>query len=601
MRLTNTPKSEFNPVWRPDGKRIAFLSAESGTTQLYEMNPDGSDRRQVSKLADDIDNFQFAPTGQRVLYTQRVKTGKDVHDLYPDLPKAEARLYDDLMYRHWTEWNEFTTSHLFTQPYLNGQLTGTGKDLTPGENFDVPLQPFGGSEQLAYSPDGFSIAYTSKKLTGKADAVSTNSDIYLYDLRTAKTENLSSGMNGYDVQPVFSPDGTKLLWLSMSTPGFESDRNRIVVYDLKKKQHTDLTPETELSAESPVWSQDGRRIYFLSVTRGTEQVFELDVNSKKIRQITQGQQNYGSLALAGDRFVCTKTTMSQPAEIVTVSVTDGRETKISFINKALLDKVKFGTVEERTVKTTDGKDMQVWLILPPDFDPNKKYPALLYCQGGPQSPITQSFSYRWNFQLMAANGYVVVAPNRRGLPGFGREWNDAISGDWGGQPIQDYLSAIDDAAKLPYVDKNRLGAVGASYGGYSIYFLAGNHQKRFKTFIAHAGLFDLQSWYSTTEEMFFANHDMGGAYYDLPTPKSYQKFSPSMFVQNWDTPILIIHGEKDFRVPVEQGMEAFGVAQLRNIPSRFLYFPDEGHWIMKPQNAVLWNRVFFDWLGRTLK
>jgi dipeptidyl aminopeptidase/acylaminoacyl peptidase len=602
-RLTSTPKSELNPVWRPDGKKIAFLSAESGSMQAYEMNPDGSGRTQLSRSEADIDNFRYDPTGQRVLFTQRVKTGKDVHDLYPDLPKADALLYDELMYRHWTDWNDYMSSHPFVQTYgAETGLSGSAKDLMPGEPYDSPLAPDGGAEQLAFSPDGATVAYTSKKLKGKAYAESTNSEMYLYTIKTGQTQNLSEGLPGYDTEPVFAPDGSKVVWLSMAKGGFESDRNRLMVYDLKTKLRTDATPTEEVSAGSPVWSADGQKIYFLGVTRGTEQIYEVVLKTQKVRQLTQGTHNYLTLALVGpEEFICTKTTMSQPAELVRVSAKDGRETQLTFTNRAQLEKLKLGSVEERTVKTSDGKQMQVWLILPPDFDPNKKYPALLYCQGGPQSPITQSFSYRWNFQLMAANGYVVVAPNRRGLPGFGREWNDAISGDWGGQPIKDYLAAIDDAATLPYVDKTKLGAVGASYGGYSVYYLAGNHQKRFKTFIAHAGLFDFQSWYPTTEELFFAKHDLGGPYFDPAAAKTYQQFSPSLYAKNWDTPILVIHGQRDFRVPVEQGMEAFGVAQLRNIPSRFLYFPDEGHWIMRPQNAVLWNRVFFDWLARSLK
>lgn len=601
-RLTNTPKSELNPVWRPDGKKIAFLSGESGTVQVYEINPDGTGRSQLTRSDSDIDNFRYDPTGTRVLYTKRVKTGKDVHDLYPDLPKADALLYDDLMYRHWTEWNDYRSSHVFTQPYqADNGLVGNAKDIMPGEPYDAPLAPHGGPEQLAFAPDGLAIAYTCKKQKGLTYAESTNSEIYHYNLKTGQVTNLSEGLSGYDQEPAFSPDGAKVAWLSMAEGGFESDRNRIVVYDFKTKQRTDVTPNEDVSAGSLTWSADGSKIYFLGVVRGTEQIFETSLKGMKARQLTKGQQNYSSLELAGDQFVCLKTTMTQPAELVSVAVSDGREIQRTFTNRPLLERINFGTVEERTVKTTDGKQMQVWITLPPNFDPSKKYPALLYCQGGPQSPITQSFSYRWNFQLMAANGYVVVAPNRRGLPGFGTEWNNAISGDWGGQPIKDYLSAIDDAATLPYVDKDKLGAVGASYGGYSVYFLAGKHQKRFKTFIAHAGLFDLQSWYPTTEELFFAKHDLGGPYFDPAQRRTYDSFSPSRFVSDWDTPILVIHGAKDFRVPVEQGMEAFGVAQLRGIPSRFLYFPEEGHWIMRPQNAVLWNRVFFDWLARSLK
>jgi dipeptidyl aminopeptidase/acylaminoacyl peptidase len=600
-RLTDTKTSEFNVTWRPDGKKIAFLSAESGSVQLYEMNPDGSDKKKISDLKDGIANFKYAKAQNHVLFTQDVKTGKEVKDIYPDLPKADARIIDDLMYRHWNEWDDFKVSHVFFAPYKDGSLSGTPKDIMAGEPYDAPLMPHGGAEQLTFSPDGNTIVYTCKKQTGKAYAVSTNSDIYLYDLKNGKTTNLSEGMMGYDNEATFSPDGKKIAWLSMETAGFESDRNRIFVYDFDSKKKEEITAGSEQSAHGLRWSNDGKKIYFTSTLKGTEQIFIADIKDKAVKQFSNGQFNYNGLEIAGQNFVVNKTSMSQPAELVLVSMKDAKETPLTSINTEMMGKLKLGKVVARTAKTSDNKDLLSWVIYPPDFDPNKKYPTLLYCQGGPQSPVSQSFSYRWNFQLMAANGYIVVAPNRRGLPGFGTEWNNAISQDWGGQAIKDYLTAIDDMTKEPYVNKDKLGAVGASYGGYSVYQLAGTHNKRFKTFIAHCGLFDLDSWYGTTEEMFFAKHDIGNAYYDKTPSKSFEQFSPHKFVKNWDTPILVIHGEKDFRVPVNQGMEAFSAAQLQNIPSRFLYFPEEGHWVMKPQNSVLWQRVFFDWLGRSLK
>lgn len=645
-QLTSTPFGENTLNWRPDGQ-LTFLADEGQGPQLYAMRADGSGKQKISEFSDEsVTNLKYAGSGKFVLYTQEVKVRPGLQDLYPDLPKADARLYDDLFYRHWTQWEDDKASHVFFQPVGDdGRLTGYGKDVQQGEAFDAPVRPLAGAEQLSFSPDGYRLAYTSRKLAGRAEAVSTNADIYLYSVREGKTQNLSQGLEGYDIEPVFSPDGGRVAWLSMLTPGFESDQNRIVVHDFKTGRRTNLLENSELSAGNVRWSADGKTVYFLAVVEGTEQLFAVPSKGGKIRQLTQGLHNYNAFELAGpDVAICNRTTMQSPAEVVRVSLKNGQETALTQLNQDVMGAVKVGKVENRRITTSDGKQMQVYVIFPPDFDPARKYPTLLYCQGGPQSPITQAFSYRWNFALMAAQGYIVVAPNRRGLPGFGRQWNDDISGDWGGQPIRDYLAAIDKVSEEPYVDKDRRGCVGASYGGFSVYYLAGHHQGRFKTFIAHAGLYDLASWYPTTEESFFANHDLGGAPWEVPagppaagpqadvlkqTPRrddnpdlveqsktageraqarrkasvarTYREFSPANFVGQWDTPILVIHGGKDFRVPEGQGMQAFGAAQLRGIPSRFLYFPNEGHWISKPQNAVLWNRVFFDWLGRTLK
>ena len=608
-RLTDTPGSENTLNWRPDGQ-LTFLSGESGTDQLYAMRADGTGKVRLSDFPDQgLGNLKYAPKANFILYTQDVKSSPTTLDMFPDLPKADAKIIDDLNYRHWNVWDDHQASHVFFQPVgPDGKPQGAGKDVMAGEKFDAPLMPDGGSEQLAFAPDGYKIAYTSRKLTGKAEAESTNSDIYLYDIRTQQTTNLSEGLGGYDTEPAFAPNGRQVAWLSMATPGFEADRNGIVVYDFASKKRVDITQGSELSAANVRWSPDGQTLYFVAVAAGAQQLYAVPGKGGKIRQLTSGAQNYNAFELAGkDQAVANRTSLSTFADIVLLNLKPGKGMKsrraapLTAINQAELAGIRLGKVEDRRVTTTDGKQMQVYVIYPPDFDPAKQYPTLLYCQGGPQSPITQSQSYRWNFQLMAANGYIVVAPNRRGLPGFGRAWNDAISGDWGGQPIRDYLSAIDKISEEPYVDKDRRGCVGASYGGYSAYYLAGTHAGRFKTFIAHCGLYNLTSWYPSTEEMFFARHDLGGAPWDATPSKSYQEFNPQLFAKNWDTPILVIHGGKDFRVPEGQGMEAFGTAQLRGIPSRFLYFPNEGHWVQKPQNAVLWQRVFFEWLGRTLK
>lgn len=601
VRLTDFPGSESNARWRPDGKRIGFLSSKSGSSQLWEINPDGSDSKQVTDVKDGISNFSYSPDGKHISYTASVKLDQTVNEKYPDLPKANARIIDDLMYRHWDSWSDFTYSHVFILNYANGSVSGEPIDILKGEKFDSPVKPMGGGEQITWSPDGLSIVYCSKKLKGKEFAVSTNSDLYKYELASGKTQNLTEGMQGYDMDPVFSPDGKKLAWQSMERGGFESDQNRIFILDFATGKKENFSENSELSAENFRWSTDGKFLYFLSGIKATLQVFELNVSTKTIRQVTTGRHNLGSPELAGTRVIVTRQSMDFPNDLWMYDISSGKETQLTAINAELLSSVRMGQVEERWVPTTDGKQMLTWVIYPPDFDPNKKYPALLYCQGGPQSTVNQFFSTRWNFQLMAANGYIVIAPNRRGLPSFGKEWNDEISGDWGGQCMKDYLSAVDEVSKEKFINKEKIGAVGASFGGYSVYYLAGNHENRFKCFISHCGLFNLESWYTTTEEMFFANWDLKGSYWDSPRPVSYEKFSPHSFAKNWNTPILVIHGEKDFRVPLDQGMEAFGLAKMKGIPARFLYFPEEGHWVMGPQNSVLWQRVFFEWLDQWLK
>jgi dipeptidyl aminopeptidase/acylaminoacyl peptidase len=601
-RMISKPgNSIYDELWRPDGKKIGFLAEAESGMQWFEMNPDGSNVVQVTNMDGGISNFLYAPDLKHVSFTVAVKMKDDIHDLYPDLPEANARIMDDLMYRHWDKWDDYTNSHLFLAEYDDGRISDP-QDIMVIEPFDTPLKPFGGREEIAWSPDGKSIAYTCKKRKGKEYAVSTNSDIYLYSLANKKTVNLTEGMPGYDKNPVFSPNGQMILWSSMERAGFESDRNRIFVMDIASKKKKDITYGFDYAANDPAWSSDGNMIYFISGTNATYQLFSLNVKSGLIDQITSGRHNITGFALVNDKeAIVSKMDMNRPVELHKAALQGGQLNAFTHVNDGIYKKIKTGKIEERWIETTDGKQMLTWVIYPPDFDPAKKYPALLYCQGGPQSAVSQFFSYRWNFQLMAANGYIIVAPNRRGLPSFGREWNDQISKDWGGQNMQDYLSAIDALKKENFVDENRLGCIGASYGGYSVYWLAGHHEKRFKTFLAHCGLFNLESWYLTTEEMFFANWDIGGPYWKPEFEKAYQGFSPHRFVQNWDTPIMVIHGQKDFRVPVEQGMGAFQAAQLQDIPSRFLYFPEEGHWVLSPQNGVLWHREFFRWLDAWLK
>ena len=597
--LTKMNGAELNPRWTPDGKKIGFLAVAGESMQIWEMNADGSDQKQISEIKGDVSGFEYAPNGNKLYYLMDVKLDTSVNDKYPDLPKAEAKAFDDLMYRHWDNWTDYKYSHVFVANITNGKV-GEGKDILKGMQFDTPLSPYFDAAEVAWSPDGKMIAYTCKKLKGKAYALSTNSDIYVYNVENGSTMNVSEGNIGYDKLPVFSKDSKSIAWQSMKTPGFESDKCRLMVYNFETKETVDLTEHFDQSSNNYIWSDDNQSIYFISGIKATFQVYKVNVKNKEIVQITNGVHDYTTIKRNAGVLVGEKMSMSMAAELYKIDEKTGKETQLTFTNKNIYDKVKMGKVAERWVKTTDGKQMLVWMIYPPKFDSTKKYPALLYCQGGPQSVVSQYFSFRWNFQIMAANDYIIVAPNRRGLPTFGQEWNDQISKDYGGQNMKDYISAIDDAAKESYIDKDRLGAVGASYGGYSVYWLAGHHQKRFKAFIAHCGMFNLESQFGSTEEIFFVNHDLGGAYWETPKPKSYD-FSPHRFVQNWDTPILVITGGRDFRIPYTQSMEAFDAAQLRGIPSRFLFFPDETHFVVKPQNSILWQREFFGWLDKWLK
>ena len=598
-QLTSFKGSEFNARWSPDGKKIGFIAVEGGSAQIWEMNADGSEQKKISEVEGDINSFEYSPKGTHVLYTMDVKLDTSINDKYPDLPKAEAMAFDDLMYRHWDNWTDYKYSHVFISKIENNSIKES-IDIMKGEQFDSPLSPYFDAAEISWSNDGKYIAYTCKKLKGRAYAESTNSDIYVYNIEDGSVQNISADNLGYDKLPVFSKDSKMIAWQSMKTPGFESDKGRLMVYNFDTKAIVDITENFDQSTSSYVWSDDNYSIYFISGIKATEQIYKANISTKEITQITKGVHDYTSIQFNSNVLVGTKMSMSMASEVFKIDEKTGQEQQLTFVNKNIYDKIALGKVEERWVKTTDNKDMLVWVIYPPKFDSTKKYPAVLFCQGGPQSAVSQFFSYRWNFQMMAANDYIIIAPNRRGLPSFGSEWNNQISLDYGGQNMKDYLSAVDAIAELPYVDKDNLGCVGPSYGGFSVYWLAGHHQKRFKAFIAHCGMYNLESQFGSTEEYFFVNHDLGGAYWNTPKPKSYD-FSPHKFVQNWDTPIMMISGGRDFRIPYTQSMEAFNAAQLRGIPSRFLFFPDETHFVLKPQNSILWQREFFGWLDKWLK
>ncbi|TWV62400.1 S9 family peptidase [Parabacteroides distasonis] len=602
-QITKTGFAENEAVWIKGGTKIAFLCNESGSSQLWEMNPDGTDRKRLSDYDKDIEGFAFSPDEKKVLFISQVETVNSTADKYPDLDKATGVIITDLMYKHWDEWVT-TVPHPFVADF-DGKSISNPVDVMEGELFESPMKPFGGIEQLAWNTTSDKIAYTSRKKTGKEYAISTNSDIYVYDLNTKQTTNITEENKGYDTNPTYSPDGKSIAWLSMERDGYEADQNRLMVMNLETGEKTFVSKDFDSNVDSYCWSADCKRIYFTGVWHGESQVYQIDLaNGNKITLLTEGMYDYASVALLGDKLIAQRHSMSMGDEIYSIDLTgDHTVTQLTFENKHIYDQLTMGKVEERWMKTTDGKQMLTWVIYPPQFDPNKKYPTLLFCEGGPQSPVSQFWSYRWNFQIMAANDYIIVAPNRRGLPGFGLEWNEAVSGDYGGQCMKDYFTAIDEVAKEPYVNKDRLGCVGASFGGFSVYWLAGHHDKRFKAFIAHDGIFNMEMQYLETEEMWFANWDMGGAYWEKQNATAQRTFanSPHKFVDKWDTPILCIHGEKDYRILANQGMAAFNAAVLRGVPAELLIYPDENHWVLKPQNGVLWQRTFFEWLDMWLK
>lgn len=629
--LTTSAKSETDAVWIKDGQKIAFLC----DGQIWEMNSDGSGRKQLTNDKTGIDGFKFSPDEKYVILIKQIPYHGIIKEKPEDLPLTTGRVITDMNYRHWDEYVESIPHPYLAEVTSNG--IGEGTDIMKGEPYECPVKPFGGAEQLAWSTDSKTIAYTSRKKTGINYAISTDTDIYLYNIESKQTVNICKPANykepeinmtksmknqavnseenlknnpGYDVNPKFSPNGQYVAWLSMARNGYESDRNRLCVYNLKTGEKTYTTESFDSNVDDFCWSADSKTLYFLGIWHGCENIYQTNLKGN-VMQLTDGWNDYGSVQMLnnGKKLLAERHSMSQASELYIV--TPGKKEKtakveqITFENKHLYDQMTFGKIQQRWTKTTDGKDMMYWIILPAHFDETKKYPTLLFCEGGPQSPVSQFWSYRWNMQIMAANGYVVIAPNRRGLPGFGSEWNEEISGDWTGQCMNDYLSAIDDACKnLPFVDKDRLGAVGASFGGFSVYYLAGHHNKRFKCFIAHDGAFNLESMYTDTEEAWFSNWEYDDAFWNKDMTENAKRTyanSPHKFVDKWDTPILCIHGEKDYRINANQGMGAFNAARMKGIPAELLLFPDENHWVLKPQNGVLWQRTFFNWLDRWLK
>ncbi|MCC7028868.1 MAG: S9 family peptidase [Chitinophagaceae bacterium] len=576
------------------------ISLSGGKAKLIDAIPGSINIKTESQS----ENVKVSPDGKKVIYTRDVKMQK-MHstDLYPNLSKSNVYVYNDLNQRHWDTWEDGAYSHVFVADNVADNALHE-KDIMVNEQFDCPQKPHGGDDDLIFSADSKTVVYVTKKKSGKQYAQSTNTDLYAYNMANGSTVNLTEGMMGFDTHPVFSNSGNTLAWLSMKTDGFESDKNELWVMDWNTREKKNLTANWDENVNHFVWSTDDRKIYFIAPVRGTEQLFEMELATQKITQITKGMFNVADLCYQnGNTMTVTRTDMNHAAELYNVDLNTGTMVQLSHVNDAAYANIKMCDVKERYTELENGQTLFSWVIYPPNFDPEKKYPVLLYCQGGPQSALSQFYSYRWNFQLMASNGYIVIAPNRTGMPGWGTQWNAAISKDWGGDPMRDYLAATDDIATEPYVDKQRIGAVGASYGGYSVFMLAGIHEGRFKTFISHCGLFDLRSWYGTTEEIWFANWDIGGAYWDKNNKEaqySYKNFSPSNFVSDWTSPIMIIQGGKDYRVPIEQGLQAFQAAQLKGLNSRFMYLPDENHWVLKAQNGVVWQTEFFKWLKETL-
>lgn len=629
-KLTPAGKSQSDATWIANGKRIAFL--QDG--QIWSMAADGSDCKQLTKSSSDIEGFKFSPDEKSVILIKSIAYNGSIKKNPDDLPLATGRLVTDLNYRHWDHYVESIPHPFLAKVTENG--IDEGIDIMKGEPYECPMAPFGGIEQLNWSPDSKTIAYTCRKKEGVEYATSTDSDIYLYDVNTGKTTNIckpadyrpmaydptksmkNQAINkqngdynlGYDVNPTFSPDGKYIAWQSMARDGYESDRNRLCIYNIADKTKKYVTESFDSNVDSYCWTADSKKLYFTGCWHACINLYQTDLSGKVV-QLTDDIADFGSISLAnnGNTLLASRHSMSQADELYIVNpgknIKKTNVTQLTYENKHIYDQLQMGEVRKQWIKTTDGKDMLCWIILPPHFDETKKYPTLLYCEGGPQSPVSQFWSYRWNFQIMAAHGYVIVAPNRRGLPGFGSEWNEEVSGDWTGQCMKDYLSAIDYAtANLPYVDKDRLGAVGASFGGFSVYYLAGHHNKRFKCFIAHDGAFNLESMYTDTEEAWFSNWEYDDAYWNKDLSENAKRTyenSPHRFVDNWDTPILCIHGEKDYRINANQGFGAFNAARMKGIPAELLIFPDENHWVLKPQNGILWQRTFFNWLDRWLK
>ncbi len=602
-KTLSRPGSSFNARWSPDGTQIAFLASRNGHPQIHLMDAQGTVVVQVSHQPAGVANLAWSPDGTQFSFTSEVKLDPQVTDLYPDLPQAKARLYDDLLVRHWDQWKEGTYSHLFVMSAAGGEA----RDLMPGERVDTPLKPFGGGEQITWSPDSKQLCYAAKRVDNPES--STNSDLFLVSVAGGEHRNLTEGMPGYEINPSFSQDGGRLAFQSMARGGFEADRNRLMLRDMASAETSELTVGFDQMVDEFVWAPGGQHLYFSSDRHGTRPLYRISTEGGRAIQITEGRYHFGSPLPSpdGKSLFALRQQTERPFEIV--QLPQGFPARVSAgepvtdVNGEFYARLELPKVEERWFEASDGKRIHSWVVYPPDFDPAKKWPMLLYCQGGPQGQVGQWFSYRWNFHLMAAQGYVVLAVNRRGLPGFGREWNDQISGDWGGQAMQDLIAATDGMFEEPFIDRQRTAAVGASFGGYSTFWLMGHDEEdRFCAMVSHAGVFNLESMYLSTEELFFVNWDLGGPFWSSPEVQAdYRRFSPHRYVQNWDTPLLVIHGQKDYRVPLPQGLGAFTAAQVQGVPSRFLYFPEESHWVLSPQNGVLWHRVFFDWVDRYCK
>ena len=625
----NTSKSESDANFIENGRKIVFLCADdNGTSQLWMMNTDGSNRKCISSEKTDVNGYLFSPDEKNVVLIHDVPTETSIIKNDDDLPKATGMVINELMYKHWDRYVR-SVPHPFIANFDGSQVTNA-RDILDGQPYESPMCPFGGIEEFAWSPDSKSLAYVMRKKTGRDYAISTDSDIFLYNLETGKTKNLCKPENykapivnatsslkhqiqynenedynlGYDDKPKFSPNGKYIAWTSMKHDGYESDRTRLCVFEFSTGSKTYVTETFDSGVNDFVWDDNSKELYFSGVWHGKTNLYKTNLKGE-VSKITDEVCDYTLVDVDSrqNKLLTKKQSMSIADDIFFVDIKKGTSHQLTNINESIYNKLTFGEVKERWVKTVDGKQELCWVIYPPHFDKNKKYPTLLFCEGGPQSPVSQFWSYRWNFQIMAANDYIIIAPNRRGLPGFGYEWLTQISGDYTGLCMKDYLSAIDDICKEPYVDKDRLGCVGASFGGYSVYWLAGNHDKRFKCFIAHDGIFNTQQQYLETEEMWFPNWDMGSAPWIKPGGEMQKVYSesPHMFVDKWDTPILCIHGQKDFRIEYTQAESAFNAARLRGIPAQLLLFPDENHWVLKPQNAILWQRTFFRWLDKWLK
>ena len=637
--LTMDGKSISSARWSLDGNSIFFLqegklweaplkSGQLGTRTLRADIPGG------------IEDYLLSPDQTQMVYVTGVHSDVEVPtDSDPSLDKAKAYATENLMYRHWDHWRT-EIAHSFVATLVNG-VVKEGMDILEGEPFELPNGPFSDIADLAWSHDGRYIAYACKKLSGKQYAFSTNTCIFIYCPLTGETSQVTFD-GGYDTHPVWSPDGTRLAWLSMERDGYEADKVRLMLADVIYEEEgegqsanpsveniRDISASFKYNVEGPVWADDSQSIYFSALTEGLGAVYNIIPDAGEIFRLTADNLwfDFGSpFGIQQDgTLLTTFMSMDFPTELVAVN--DNAVRQITFENEHILSQLDKHETEARMVKTVDGQDMLTWVLYPPQFDPAKTYPAIEITLGGPQGTLSQDWSYRWNYLLMCHQGYVVVLPNRRGTTAFGQPWCEQISGDYIGLNMQDYLSAAKAIKEEPYI--SGVAACGASYGGYSVYYLAGIHGDVYDCFISHAGIFNEEHMYMTTEEMWFPNWDNGGLHeyaYEpgqtgpagdgvtfggikqggspwssLPKARRHYDNSPHKLVQNWHTPILCIHGGSDFRVPVDEGMAAFNAAQMMGVPSRLLVFPDENHWILKPQNALYWHRSYFDWLDRWMK